>query len=390
MADPETWAVYERMAERWIASRSPQHPDQVSWVRDNRGRGPVVDLGCGPGWGLDGVEPPRLGLDLAAAMLSAARTRQPDLPLVQADIARLPFPARSLGGALAARVHTHLRRTDNPMALAELHRALNENAPVLLQMHNSDHGLESRDEGEFAGRLFSGWTRTEVQDLLVGAGFAIESLETGDKGDHLILARRAVTLPDTVGAGMRLLICGLNPSPYAAEVGVGFGRPGNRFWLAAIAAGLVDRGFDPYRAMRHHRLGMTDLVKRTTRRADELSVDEYRNGLGRVERLVRLLRPAAVCFVGLAGWRAARDRRATAGEQPGGLGGRPLYLMPSTSGLNAGSRLDDLTEHLIQASELADAARDASDEPGHKPATGSGPHSPADPASESSPEQEPG
>ncbi len=46
-------------------------------------------------------------------------------------------------------------------------------------------------------------------------------------------------LPDTVGPGMRVLVVGLNPSVLSADAGVGFARPGNRFWPAALASGLV-------------------------------------------------------------------------------------------------------------------------------------------------------
>ena len=66
---------------------------------------------------------------------------------------------------------------------------------------------------------------------------------------------------------------------------------------------------------------------------------------------------ATVVMVGLAGWRAAVDRKAVAGEQPEAFGGRPVYVMPSTSGLNAGSRLDDLVDHLRAAAHLADVSR---------------------------------
>ena len=52
---------------------------------------------------------------------------------------------------------------------------------------------------------------------------------------------------------------------------------------------------------------MTDLVKRATRRADELTAAEYRAGLDRVENLVQWLAPAAVCFIGLAGYRTAAN-----------------------------------------------------------------------------------
>jgi double-stranded uracil-DNA glycosylase len=100
-------------------------------------------------------------------------------------------------------------------------------------------------------------------------------------------------------------------------------------------------------------VGMTDLVKRATTGARELSVAEYRDGAARVERLVRWLRPGAVCFVGLTGWRAAVDPDAQAGEQPNGFGGVPVYVMPSTSGANAHARPDELAAHLRAAAGLS-------------------------------------
>jgi hypothetical protein len=62
--------------------------------------------------------------------------------------------------------------------------------------------------------------------------------------------------------------------------------------------------------------------------------------------------------VGLAGWRAAADRHAVAGVSGRTLGGRPVYVMPNTSGINASSTLADLTEHLRAAAELADRSAD--------------------------------
>jgi TDG/mug DNA glycosylase family protein len=97
---------------------------------------------------------------------------------------------------------------------------------------------------------------------------------------------------------------------------------------------------------------MTDLVKRATVGASELTAAEFRDGVARLDRLVRWLQPGAVCFVGLAGWRAAIDRRAVAGPLDDGFAGRPAYLMPNTSGLNASSRLQDLTAHLRAAVAL--------------------------------------
>ena len=63
-----------------------------------------------------------------------------------------------------------------------------------------------------------------------------------------------------------------------------------------------------------------------------------------------------MCFVGFAGWRAAIDPKAKAGEQPNRFGGVPTYVMPNPSGINAHSSLDDITAHLEAALRLADTS----------------------------------
>jgi TDG/mug DNA glycosylase family protein len=226
-----------------------------------------------------------------------------------------------------------------PLALAELHATLAVEARVHLVLPGLDHA-------------------TRLGDLLVGAGFRV-----ADRGPDATPpfrwhahATRERTLPDTVGPGMRLLVCGLNPSVYSADAGVGFARPGNRYWAAALAAGVVTRDRDTRHALATDGIGMTDLVKRATPRAGELTRDEYRAGAARVERLVEWLEPGAICFVGLAGWRAAIDPRAQAGLQPKPFGGRPAYVMPSTSGLNARVPPDALADHLRAAAALADGS----------------------------------
>ena len=187
-----------------------------------------------------------------------------------------------------------------------------------------------------------------VDFLCEGAGFTVERVTRAR-----VRARRLLTLPDTVGADMRLLVCGLNPSVYSAERGVGYARPGNRFWPAARLAGVVTTAeMDTRHALRVDGVGITDLVKRATVAASELTRDEYRAGVDRLTRLVTWLRPAAVCFVGLAGWRAAVDRTAQPGPVIDGFAGAPAYVMPSTSGLNARTSLDDLAEHLARAVSL--------------------------------------
>lgn len=210
-----------------------------------------------------------------------------------------------------------LDTTQLPLWLARLHRALPVGDTVRFTM---------------SGGLLA----LPFESVLEGAGFSL------DNGNLV----RLNTLPDIVSTGMRVLVCGLNPSPHAAKSGVPFSRGGNRFWPAALTAGLVDRDRDPYDALATKRVGFTDLVKRTTRRADELTDSEFRSGVVRIERLVRWLRPASVLVVGLTGWRRGLERQADAGWQPALLADAPVYLMPNTSGLNARESLDSLAEHL--------------------------------------------
>jgi TDG/mug DNA glycosylase family protein len=187
-----------------------------------------------------------------------------------------------------------------------------------------------------------------LDDIVAGAGFEL------GRGRDGLRARRVRTLPDTVGPRMQMLVCGLNPSLVAADAGFGFAGATNRFWPAAAAAGLVTQARDPRHALTVDGVGMTDLVKRATPGTRDLDADEYRVGAERVRRLVRWLRPAAVLFVGLEGWRTAIDSGAAPGPQADPFGGAPAYVMPSTSGLNAHARLPDLVGHLIAAVHLAD------------------------------------
>lgn len=235
-----------------------------------------------------------------------------------------------------------------PMALADLHRKLEAHGSAIVRLI-------------WGETLSAGRSGELLEDICIGAGFSVDHLEVGPQSGPgkrssvvLRLIRRH-TLADTVGPDMKLLICGLNPSPLSADTGIGFARPGNRFWPAAIAAGLVTKDRDPRHALLHHGIGMTDLAKRQTRTAAELSRAEYTEGFARVERLIERMAPRAVCFVGLAGWRDAVDRKAVAGLQPRRVADRPVYLMPSTSGLNANSGLDDLTEHLRAALRIAES-----------------------------------
>ncbi len=365
--DRKTAAIYEARADEWIERRRPKAVEDGrldALIQQLPLGGRVADLGCGPGWyaaQLSACGFKVVALDVATAMLAHAETRAPAAARVRADLSALPFLKQSLDGAWAANCYVHVRGRDLALALAHLHAALRPGAPVALSLANlaqlqpTARALQRGDgerrfkQSELPGRLFAGVTPERALALLEGAGFEHITIEPLNDAFWLwVRARRARTLPDFVRPGLRLLICGLNPSVYSADAGVPFARPGNRFWAAARAAGLVDTERAPFDALRRG-IGMTDLVKRATSGAAELRRDEYVAGLRRVEALVRRYRPAAVCFVGLDGWRAVADRGAQPGWIAEGFAGRPAYLMPSTSGRNAHASLVNLAAHLRAA-----------------------------------------
>lgn len=349
--DPRTVEVYERSAGRYAAARPVSDQRRPAGFAAAIPRGALrLDLGCGPGHHLPLLGEPIIAADAAAAMLDEVGRRAPSALRVRCDLEALPFRRDSLAGAWASKAHQHIPADRLPMALADLHRVLRVGARLDLTVFEGEGTMISEDD--FPGRFFTWWTARDLEDLLVGAGFELDELTTPTDGTHRRIeatATRARTLADTVGPDMRLLCCGLNPSVYSADAGGAFARPGNRFWPALRSGGLATAELDPLRLLREHNIGLTDLVKRATARADALTPDEYREGLTRVERLCQRLAPAVLCMVGLTGWRTAVDRAATVGWQAGPLGGVPVYVMPSTSGANAHATPDALAGHLSAA-----------------------------------------
>jgi len=347
--------IYDDRGLQWAAGHAiaGRRLEAESFATRVRPGAPRVDLGCGTGRYLPHLGRPAIAFDASSVMLGACRALLPEALYVQGDVERLPFTRGSLGGAWSWMTHLHVARTRLPMALWDLQRALSVGAPFDIQVLEGEYEGDGLAGDEVGGRFFAEWRPDRLVDVVTGGGFTVEDGSVSLSGDEVRLrAVRGRTLADTVGEGMRLLVCGVNPSLYSADAGVGYARPGNRFWPAALRAGIVERDRDPSDAFCAHSMGMTDFVKRATRTAAEVTADECRRGFERVERLVRWLQPGAVCFVGLSGWRAAVNPRAVAGLQPEQIGGRPAYVMPSTSGLNARTSLDALSDHLGSAWEV--------------------------------------
>lgn len=353
--DRETMELYEAGATRYMERRSAAlSPQAAALAARAVGDGPRFDLGCGPGWYAPFLGAPVVALDAADAMLRLVPEHAPGALRVRGDLAALPFRTGAGGAAWATKTYVHVPRAIFPMALWDLHRVLAAGAPIELVVFEGEGEARWAEDdlavvaGGTKHRLYSAWSESELYDLAHGAGFTDVTV-TRDAPALTVRGTRARTLADTVAPGLRLLLVGLNPSLYSADAGFAFARPGNRFWPTLAAAGIHDGPRNPARLARPGGIGFTDLVKRATRQADELSADELATGLARIDRLAQWLEPAAVCFLGLSGWRAAVDRRATAGWQDRPVGGRPAYVMPNPSGLNAHATVASLAEHLRTA-----------------------------------------
>jgi TDG/mug DNA glycosylase family protein len=145
--------------------------------------------------------------------------------------------------------------------------------------------------------------------------------------------------------GLDVLFCGINPSLVSAERGHHYARPGNRFWKALHGSGFTPRLLSPDEdgLLPSFGVGLTNVCDRPTRAADELSEQELRDGARALGELAAEWQPRVVAVVGLAAWRTgfgARD--ATVGLQDIRVGGRPAWVLPNPSGLNAHYQLPDL------------------------------------------------
>lgn len=155
---------------------------------------------------------------------------------------------------------------------------------------------------------------------------------------------RDAVVEDLVGPGLRLLFVGINPGLWTAAAGAHFARPGNRFYPALAAAGILPRVLDVREGMSPADrklfcdlgLGVTNLASRATARADELDAAELREGAVRLTENVARWRPAVVAVLGITAYRHAFARpRARPGRQPEEVAGAELWLVPNPSGLNA-------------------------------------------------------
>lgn len=147
-----------------------------------------------------------------------------------------------------------------------------------------------------------------------------------------------MTVPDVITHNLSILFCGINPGLMTAFAGHHYARPGNRFWKALFESGFTPRLLKPEEdsLLPNYGLGLTNLVARASVAASEVSKEEFINGGKILISKLEKYKPQWVAFVGIQAYRVAFNQpKAQPGEQNIKLAESRVWVLPSTSGLNA-------------------------------------------------------
>lgn len=118
-------------------------------------------------------------------------------------------------------------------------------------------------------------------------------------------------LPDYLAPRLKLLFVGINPGLISAAAGHYYANPRNCFWRLLHEAELTLEllGPDEDCRMLEFGYGLTDIVKRPSRGAADLRAHEFAANRQRLLRLVRRLKPRAVCFNSKTAFEGAFGKR---------------------------------------------------------------------------------
>jgi mismatch-specific thymine-DNA glycosylase len=147
------------------------------------------------------------------------------------------------------------------------------------------------------------------------------------------------TLPDYLRKGMKMILVGSNPGDRSARVGHYYAGRGNQFWPLMYESGVIPEpiSYEDDRRIVEFGIGMTDLVKRPTRAVEELERQEFAEGRVLLAQKLEEMRPKVIAFNGKMVFEKFAGRQCKLGLQKEPLYGAQVFVLPSTSGLNAGT-----------------------------------------------------
>ncbi|HEY9576239.1 MAG TPA: G/U mismatch-specific DNA glycosylase [Pseudobacillus sp.] len=144
-------------------------------------------------------------------------------------------------------------------------------------------------------------------------------------------------IKDHLKENLDVLFVGFNPSIHSGETGHHFANPHNRFWTILHRAGLTEKKFHPEEdaSLLDIGYGLTNIVARPTRNAQEITKEEYNEGREALKEKIAFYMPRVVCFVGKGVYQQYSGKKnvlwgmQTESIVPGVLD----FVAPSSSGL---------------------------------------------------------
>ena len=197
-----TQSSYDRVAEEYARrvygelAGKPLDRKLLDWLIEKVGeRGMIADIGCGPGQiarYLSDHGAAACGVDLSPGMLAQARTLNPDLEFMQADMRTLEgIPDRAYAGISAFYSIIHVPESELAQAFAAFKRVLQPGGVVLLAFHLGAE-IKHLDEwwGEPVSVDFIFYSRETIKQKLTEAGFTVEEALERDPYPEVEFASR--------------------------------------------------------------------------------------------------------------------------------------------------------------------------------------------------------
>lgn len=150
------------------------------FARETEGRGPVCDMGCGPGQVarfLRDAGAEVWGLDLSAGMVEQARRLNPDIDFRHGNMRSLGMEDGALAGIAAFYAIVNIPENRLPEIFVEMRRVLQPGGLLLLAFHT---GGEVVRVGEMWGRAvamdFYFYQPTAIAGMLQDAGLIVQEI----------------------------------------------------------------------------------------------------------------------------------------------------------------------------------------------------------------------
>jgi SAM-dependent methyltransferase len=185
-----TQTSYDRLADEYVRriySELQHKPIDCQLLDDfaARVRGPVCDLGCGPGhvarylWehGVSEI----CGIDLSPELVERARRLNPGIEFQVGNMLALDAANSTWAGIVAFYSIIHIPRTEHAAVFSEMERVLRPGGLLLLAFHAGDEIIHF-DElwGQTVSLDFHFFRSSEVAESLRPAGFAVEKFVERD------------------------------------------------------------------------------------------------------------------------------------------------------------------------------------------------------------------